>query len=107
MNILPQYLEEYKTQLDSIQKTGMSFNRKKMNGRSQINVRGFHRWCFVADVWKCLIRPDISQVPVLNTKEVDVAYLLPIETNPMCGEYWFSDPTLETEWAEEIIKIWR
>ena len=27
MNILPQYLEEHKTQLDSIQETGMSFNR--------------------------------------------------------------------------------
>ena len=23
----------------------------------------------------------------------------------MCGEYWVSDPTLETKWAEEIIKI--
>ena len=32
MNILPQYLKEHETQLDSIQKTGMSFNRKKMNG---------------------------------------------------------------------------
>ena len=51
------------------------------------------------------MRPDVSQVPVLNTKEADVAYLPCIETNPMCGEYWFSHPTLETKWAEEIIKI--
>ena len=51
-NILPQYIAEHKTQLDSIQKTGISFNRKKMNGRTQINGRGFHRWCFMADVWR-------------------------------------------------------
>ena len=57
---------------------------------------------------RCLkINPDISQVPVLNTKEADVAYLRPIETNLMWGEYWLSDPTLETEWTEEIIKICR
>ena len=56
----------------------------------------------------CLeINPDISQVPVLNTKEADVAYLQRIETTSMWGEYWLSDPTLETEWAEEIIKICR
>ena len=46
------------------------------------------------------MRPDISQVPVLNTKEGDVAYLWRIETNPMCGDYWFSDPALEMEWAK-------
>ena len=106
MIISPEYLGEHKTQPDSIQKTGMSFNRKKMNGRGQINGRGFHRWCFVAGVWRyILMRPDISQVPVLHTKEADVTYLQCIENNPMCGEDWFSDPTLETKWAEEINKI--
>ena len=53
------------------------------------------------------MRPDMSQVPVLNTNEADVAYLRHIENNPMCGEGWVSDPTLETEWAAEIIKICR
>ena len=53
------------------------------------------------------MRPDISQAPVLNTKEVDVVYLQHIENNPMCEEGWFSDPTLETEWDEESIKICR
>ena len=52
MNTLPPYLGEHKTQQYSIQKTGMSFNKKKMNGRHQINGKGFHRWCFVAGVWK-------------------------------------------------------
>ena len=46
MKNLPQYLGEHETQLDSIQRTGVSFNRKKMNGK------GFHRWCFVADDWR-------------------------------------------------------
>ena len=53
------------------------------------------------------MRPDLSQVPVLNTKEADVAYLRRIETYPMCEKYWVSDPTLETKWAKEIIKICR
>ena len=52
MNIIPQYLGEHETQQDSILNTGMSFNRKKMNGRGQVNDRGFHIWCFVADVWR-------------------------------------------------------
>ena len=46
VNTLPQYLGEHKTQQDSIPKTGMSFKKKKMNDRV------FHRWCFVADVWR-------------------------------------------------------
>ena len=53
------------------------------------------------------MRLDIFQVLVLNTKEGDVAYLRCIETNPMCREDWFSDPTLEAEWAEKMIKISR
>ena len=40
----------WRTQQNSIPKTGMSFNKKKMNGRRQINGRGFHRLCYVADV---------------------------------------------------------
>ena len=52
------------------------------------------------------MRPDIFQAHVLKTMEADVAYLCR-ENNPMCGEKWFSDPTLETKWAEEIIKICR
>ena len=52
VNILPGYLREHKAQQDSIQKIRMSYNRKKMNGRHQINGRGFHRRCFVADVWR-------------------------------------------------------
>ena len=52
--------------------------------RCQLNGRGFHRWCFVVDVWrKILMRPDIYQVSVLNTKEADVAYLQCIEINPI------------------------
>ena len=50
VNILPRYLREHETQQDSIQKTGLSFNRNRMTGRRQINGIGFHRWCFVADV---------------------------------------------------------
>ena len=53
------------------------------------------------------MRLDMYQVPVLNTKEADAAYLRRKETNPMCREYWVSDPTLETKWAEEIIYICR
>ena len=69
-NIPPQYLGGKKTQQDSIQRTGMSYNKKKMNDR------GFHWWCFMADVWKdILMRPDVSQVPILHTKEVDVVYV--------------------------------
>ena len=37
---------------------------------------------------------DISQVPVLNTKEVDVAFLRSREKKPMCREGWFSNPTI-------------
>ena len=32
---------------------------------------------------------DISQVPVLNTKEVGIAYLQSREKKAMCGEGWF------------------
>ena len=35
---------------DSTLKIGMKLYRKKMNGRCQINIKGLHRWCFVADV---------------------------------------------------------
>ena len=79
MNILPQYLGGHETQEDSIQKIGMScYNKKMMNGKPHKNGRGFHRWCFVADVWKyILMMPDIYQDPVLNTKEVDVVYAKP------------------------------
>ena len=52
VNILPQYLGGHETQQDSIQKIGMRYNKKMMNGKCQINGRGFHRRCFVADVWK-------------------------------------------------------
>ena len=51
------------------------------------------------------MRSDISQVPILNNKEADVAYLRCIETNPMCREYWVSDSTLETEWAPSLSAI--
>ena len=37
VNIPPRYLRVHKTQQDSIQKIGMNFNKKEMNGR------GFHR----------------------------------------------------------------
>ena len=46
----PRYLGEHETQQDSIQRIEMNFSKKKMNCRLQINGRGFHRWCFVADV---------------------------------------------------------
>ena len=53
----------------------MSYNKKMMNGKYQINVRGFYRWCFVADVWKyILMMLDVYQDPVPNTKEADVVY---------------------------------
>ena len=35
---------------------------------------------------KILMRPDISQAPVLNTNETDVVYPWHRENNPMCGE---------------------
>ena len=37
VNILPRYLGGHKTQQDSIQKIGMSYNKKKMNDKCQIN----------------------------------------------------------------------
>ena len=49
---LPHDLGEHETQQDSILRTRMSFNKKKMNGRHQINGRGFHRWCFIVNVWR-------------------------------------------------------
>ena len=36
-----------------------------------------------------------------------VEYLWRREVNPMCGEEGFYDPTSETEWPKEIIKIYR
>ena len=46
VNILPWYLGEHETKQDSIERIGLSFNKEKMN------CRGFHRWCFMADVWR-------------------------------------------------------
>ena len=67
MNILQQYLAECATQQDSIQKTGMSFNRNKMNGREDFTDGVL--WGMSGD------KSYISQVLVLNTKETDVVYL--------------------------------
>ena len=50
VHIRPQCHREYRIQRDSILKIGMKLYRKKMNGRRQINGKGLHRWCFVADV---------------------------------------------------------
>ena len=36
---------------------------------------------------------DLSQVPVLYTKGVDVAYLWSRLKKPTCGEVWFLNPT--------------
>ena len=47
----PTVFTERETQKDSIPKTGMSPNKKKMNGRCQTNGRGFLRWGLMADVW--------------------------------------------------------
>ena len=64
------------TQQDSIQKIGMSYNKKTTNGKCRINSKGFPRWCFVADVWKYILMiPDVYQDSVLNYKEVDEAYV--------------------------------
>ena len=41
VSTLPRYLGEHGTQKDSIPRTGMSLNKKKMNGRYQTNGRGF------------------------------------------------------------------
>ena len=50
------------------------------------------------------MRPDVSQVPVLNTKEADVAYLLRREDNPRYNEEGFYDPTCETGMARRDYK---
>ena len=36
---------------------------------------------------------------------MNVGYLRRIDNNPLWREDWLSDPTLETEWAEELIKF--
>ena len=86
MSTLSQYLGEHGTQKDSISKNGMSLNNKKMNGRYRTNGRGFCRWCFLASVWRQILRgSEISQDPVLKTKEADVADLRR-EYNPGYGK---------------------
>ena len=50
VDIPPQYLKEYKLQRDSILKIGMTFSRKKTNGKCQISGRESYRWCFVVEV---------------------------------------------------------
>ena len=60
MNILPRYLGGHAFQQDSIQKIGMSYSKKIINGRCQINGRGFHRWCFV-DKRSMKYRPSTLQ----------------------------------------------
>ena len=45
------------------------------------------------------------KITILQTY-VDVAYLLRREDNPRYGEEGFYDPTCETEWHREIIKIY-
>ena len=56
---------------------------------------------------RCLeINPNEGGYISSSCTHADVAYLRRIETSPMCGEYWFSDPILETGWAEEIMKIY-
>ena len=55
MNICPQCYGEQGIQRDSTLKIGMKLYRKKMNGRCQINIKGLHRWCFVADVERLIL----------------------------------------------------
>ena len=78
MNIPPWYLGGHGTQQDSIQNIGMIYIKNMMNAKCQINDRGFHRLCFVADAWKyILMLPDEYQGPAVNIKEGDVAYVKP------------------------------
>ena len=52
---------------DSIQKIGMSHNRKRMTGRCRINGREYFRWCFVADTVKYILPvQNAYQDPVLQ-----------------------------------------
>ena len=48
-NILLLYFEGCKILRDSIPRTGMKTNKKKMNGRYQTNSRRSHRWCFATE----------------------------------------------------------
>ena len=54
---------------------GSFYNRRRTIGRFRINGREFYRCCFVAEyrIYIQLVQ-DVNQDPVLNTKEVDVAY---------------------------------
>ena len=48
-NILLLYLGVHKILRDSIPKTGMKTNKKRMSGRHQKNSRRYHRWCFTTE----------------------------------------------------------
>ena len=48
-NILLLYLEGHKILRDSIPKTGMKTNKKRMSGIHQTNSRRSHRWCFATE----------------------------------------------------------
>ena len=48
-NILLLYLGGHKIPRDSIPRTGMKTNKKRMNGRHQTNSRRSHRWCFATE----------------------------------------------------------
>ena len=52
VNILPRYLGEHENPAGFYSEDWDEFQQKEMNGRCQINGRGFHRWCFMADVWR-------------------------------------------------------
>ena len=43
---------------------------------------------------------EISYLFIYLSIHLSVAYVRRIKTNSIGGEYWFSDPILETEWAE-------
>ena len=54
----------------------MLFTKKKMKSRTPYKWQRILQWGFMADVWKyILMRPNVSQVPVLNTKEANVMYV--------------------------------
>ena len=48
-NILLLYLGGYKILRDSILRTGMKTNKKRMNGRHQTNSKRSLRWCFATE----------------------------------------------------------
>ena len=48
-NILLLYPGGRKILGDSIPKTGMKTNKKRMSGRHQTNFRRSHRWCFATE----------------------------------------------------------